>query len=303
MPRVSLPCANAYSSCLDYLTLSAPTEGRKLAAFREQQFDLRDTLKGEGLKEERFGLSGYSGEKWDGVSFGTRESDGHALIAVHGWRTDSIAQWAIENDVDAICRRIDPAIVVEFKEPIAFYGEYLRKRVRAHEEAKGRTMRTPFTLFEKAKQDTGAYLGSRTSAKFARIYDNDLYHTKKTDFRFWKHEMEFKGVAAIHAWGKMRVSRDRNKLSAEMVTTNLKQHGIMPRGIEELELVPIVGTKPRSDFDIWLAWFKRSALPRAKKEMIEGHAQEVLAALKQAGILTPRGCFQMPSDQQELQLD
>jgi hypothetical protein len=278
-------------------------QGRRLCAFKERVGDLWETIKSENPKAQRFGMSGYEGEKFDGVSYGVRSYDLHACLVAHGHRADSVVQWAIENDLDAECKRFDPSALMTFRRPVPFYGEILRRATRKHQLNEGRTERVPFTLFEKAKQDTGAYLGSRGSAIFTRIYDSDLYHKGESNQIRWNHELELTGVAASHTWAKMRESENRAKLCAEIVTTRLKKEGICPKGIEDLELSPVSGTKQRSEFDVWLAWFKRSSLPRAKREMLEGNANEVRAALIQSGILTPKGCFAMPSDQTELDLE
>ena len=304
MLRQSPPYAEGYNASLDWLTLSAPTAPGRNVMFQRAAVDLMETLKSEGAKEERFGIQGYAGEKYEGVALGVRESDGHTVLAVHGARTNSIADWAIREGIDFVCRRLDPAMTIQFRRPIPYYGEFLRRRMRQHEKAQGREQRTVFTLFEKAKQDTGAYLGSRSSATMLRIYDEALYHTKKTDFTIWKHEMETKGMAAIHAWGQYKVADDKAKLCAEWVTTGLNKHGVCPQGIEKLAHNPLVGTKPRSEFDVWLAWARRSCFPRMKAEMVDGNAKEIRAALIAAGILRPDGTFAMPVEQQqELEFD
>jgi hypothetical protein len=295
MPNQYSIKTKAYQSGIDWLTLSAPMDKGRLSRFHEAMHDLHETVEREGGKPGRFGMSGYEGDKIDGISFGVRSFDNHAVIAVHGAQADFVARWAIESELDAICRRIDPAMVVEFEKPVPFYGEYLRRRIRAHEKKTGRATRTPFTLFEKSKQDTGAYLGSRSGAVFPRIYDNDLYHHKKSTHIRWKHELETKGNAALSAWAQVKVSEDIPKLCASMVTTRLKQHGICPPGLPDLEPVPLVGTKPPSDFEVWLVWFKRSACNRANAERLDGHAEEIRAALIETGLLRPNGCFAMPT--------
>jgi hypothetical protein len=258
-----------------------------------------ETLKSEGAKEERFGIQGYKGEKFEGVALGIRESDNHAVLAVHGARTDSIAEWAIRENLDFACKRLDPAVIVEFTEPQPFYCEHLRQTLRAFEKSKGRKTRGVFTLFEKQTQDTGAYLGGRSSAVFPRIYDNDLYHHKKTQHLRWKHELELKGVAALHAWGQFKVSENRNQLCSDWVTTRLKKLGVCPRGLETMELVPLVGTKPPSEFEVWLQWLDRSVLPRIRRETLDGNGSEIVALLKKRGVLLPNGQFSMPREQQQ----
>ncbi len=303
MPRLSPPYCEAYEASCDWITLSAPTQARRLGAFKERVGDLWETIKSENPKPQRFGMSGYEGEKFDGVSYGVRSYDLHACLVAHGHRADAIVQWAIENDLDAECKRFDASVLTTFRRSVPFYGEILRRATRKHQLAQGRTERIPFTLFEKAKQDTGAYLGSRGSAIFTRVYDSDLYHKGESNQTRFNHEVELTGVAAVNTWGKMREAENRAKLCAEIVTTRLKKEGICPKGIEHLELSPVSGTKQRSEFEVWFAWFQRSALPRAKREMLDGHAPEVKAALIKAGILTPKGCFAMPMDQAEIDLD
>ncbi len=304
MPRQAPPFAESYNASLDWITLSASTEPRRNVTFQRHALELLETMKSAGAKEERFGIQGYEGEKFEGVAVGVRASDGHTVLAAHGRRTDSIAQWAIENEIDAICKRLDPAMTIQYRAPIPYYGAFLNRRTREFEEKKGLKTRKPFTLFEKAKQDTGAYLGSRSSAIFLRVYDDALYHTKKTDFTSWKHELELKGVAALHAWGQFKVSDNRSELCAEWVTTRLKKHGICPRGVEKLNNNPLAGTKEVSEFDTWLEWVGRSACDRMKREMLEGHGPEILEMLIKKGILRPNGYFSMPTlGQEELELE
>jgi hypothetical protein len=291
MPRQSQPRVLACSAGLDYLALSSPKSPGDHHRFVTFGHHLQKALTGDETEIKPAGLKGYKGVKVAGVSFAHRASDNHWRLAVEGPNAEVVAQAAIDAQLVTKCTRADPAWTYQLKEPFPFYGEYLRKKIRAHEKANGIAERSAFTLFEKATQDSGGTIGHRSSAIYPRIYDWMLYHHKKSNQDIWRAEMETKEEAAERVWEMMKVAPDRAKLCRDMVTTRLKQHGICPAGAEDAEIVEVVGTRPPSDWDRWFHWFTNTVLPSMDKRMQAGHFEQIRDALMSQGFVDADGMF------------
>jgi hypothetical protein len=215
-------------------------------------------------------------------------------LKVEGPNTELVAQAAIDAKLEAKATRVDPAVTYELKEPFQFYGEYLRKKIRAHEKSEGIESRVAFTLFEKAEQDSGVTIGHRSGAIYPRVYDWMLYHHKKSDWNIWRAEMETKEEAAERVWEQMKVSPDRSKLCLGMVAARMTKHGICPSGFEEAELVSVVGTRPPSDFERWMKWFTSTVVPSMDRHVSAGHFEEIRNVLEASGFIDADGVFIRP---------
>lgn len=291
MSRESQPNVIAVSGTLDYFTITSPKSPLEHLKFMRIGGEILEAAKQTGEKVTGACIKGFIGEKCDGVAFAQRPKDNCWILRVEGPSTEMVVQAAIDSKLEGNCKRLDPAMNWQFDRGVQFYGEDLRKQIRAHERAEGRTERTAFTLFEKAKQDTGGTIGDRSSAIYPRIYDWALYHLGKSDMDIWRGELETKAEAAARAWEQMKSARDRSKLAIDMVATRLSQHGIKLKGLKDITPVPLVGTRPPSDIDRWMKWFTGTILPSMEKKWDEGHEERILEALRVHGWIDEDGAF------------
>jgi hypothetical protein len=290
------PCVKAYNSAVDGIALSTPKNPMDHLRFVTFMNTLEKALETDETEIGPCGLRGYKGRKVAGVAFGHRQSDNHNRIWATGPNADFVVQAAIDAKLACKCTRVDPALTYELTHPFRFYGDYLRRRIRAHEKANGVEKRTPFTLFEQSDQDSGGTIGHRSSAIYPRIYDYQLYHHKESEQRIWRAELELKEEAAERAWEIVKASRDRPKTCASIVKARLELHGICPKGLEDSEPIEIVGTRPPTDWDRWFKWFQSTVIPSMDKRVGQGKFEEIRDALEKAGFVDGDGVFVRPLD-------
>jgi hypothetical protein len=296
MATQSQPIAKAYSSVVDGIAISTPKNPGGHLRFVRFMDELEKALETDETETGPCGLRGYRGRKVAGVAFGNRASDNHNRIWATGPNADVVVQAVIDANLECKCTRLDPAITCEFRYPFPFYGEYLRKKIRAHEKVRGLETRTPFTLFEQAEQDSGGTIGHRSSAIYPRVYDYMLKHHGQSEQKIWRYEIELKEEAALRGWEVIKVAKDRPKVCTGIVAARLDLHGIRPGGIEDAQLVEIVGTRPPTDWERWFKWFQSTVVPSMSKRMTAEHFEEIRDYLEASGFIDGDGVFIRPCE-------
>jgi hypothetical protein len=297
MPRQSPPRVKSYSAGLDYLSLSSPKSPLEHLKFVTFAHTVQKAVPDDGEAEKSAGRKGYVGQKRAGVSVVKRGYDNHCLLIAEGENTEMVAQAAIDAGLEAKCTRADPAFTYQLDQPFPYMGSYLNREIRKFEKAAGITGRVAFTLFEKEKQDSGGTIGHRSSAVYPRIYDWMLYHHKRSDFDIWRAELETKEEAAERLWEMAKAAPDRAKLCAGVVLMRLDKYGIRPGGVDEAELVDLVGTRPPTDIERYMKWFESTVINSMEKRVDEGHWNRLFDALARRGFIDADGMFHRPCEQ------
>jgi hypothetical protein len=285
------PIVKTYSSAVDGIALSTPKDPTGNHRFVTFMAHLEKALLDAESEIGPNGMRGYRGQKIGGVQFGHRASDNHSRLYATGPDAETVVQAVVDGKIDCHCTRVDPCITYELRHSFPFYGDYLRRRIRAHEKAQGLTERTPFTLWEQKMQDSGGTIGHRSSAVYPRIYDYMLKHHGESEQKIWRAEVEYKEEAAERGWENIKVSTNRPETCAGMVATRLDIHGIRPKGLEDAPLIEVVGTRPPSDWARYIKWLKSTVIPSMDKRMTPEHFEEIRDAFAEAGFIDGDGVF------------
>lgn len=127
------------------------------------------------------------------------------------------------------------------------------------------------------KGDT-AYLGSRTSETFVRVYDKSREAgIEKDGWHEWRFECEFKGKQAVSIMSEYLESGATMEAAASIVCRTLERRGVtlpLPEGVRATE--DVRWEVAPSSLERRLAWFRNQVAPSIEKAVAQGATRQMI---------------------------
>lgn len=259
------------SADVDWITATAASKDSQTALWRVGERMLnRDQSEGENAS--RWHANGYEGWSNGRVSLGARP-DGTILRlsgqkARYEWRE---CFRAAEN-----VSRLDLAVDCELDSPVTTVSRDVYRNVGHVRPVNGR----PPTRRLIVSGDGGstAYVGSRVSEQFGRVYDKGIESKTLPAGRWWRFEVEYKGA---QSWAQSRALLqvdDHRVLCSATVASWFRTRAAYSYSSAALALSILLPVEPSSD-DAKLSWLTRSVRPTVQY-LVERYGRDrVLQAL------------------------
>lgn len=210
---------------------------------------------------------GYVGEACGSVAYG-RSYVGH-ILQISGWQAadEAVLRLPFDN-----VPRWDVQLTVWLNEDVPSLG---RRVVEASEAARDRAAHRPWrtTLIDGRGSGDTAYIGSRSSATFLRIYDKWREQGRSEEYvHAWRFELELKDSAAKPYWPSLHGPTPAPDYYAAIVLANLRSRGIHlpPIGALRDQIVPEPLRRRRPTDDSRLAWLRTQVAPSLDKLRASG---------------------------------
>lgn len=172
-----------------------------------------------GNPRRTWAFFGYLGEASGRCEWGQRR-DG-TLVRVQSDLASEV--WRCILDLASNISRIDLALTVWYAEPMGGLTDEYERAVQQRAKQVGR----PITLgrWHSAKGGETLYIGSRSSERFARIY-NKYAQSDSADYQnAWRYEVEFKGDAANTISRALACSTDPTSSIRDTVLDYFSRYG------------------------------------------------------------------------------
>ena len=174
--------------------------------------------------------------------------------------------------------RLDLAVTVRMAEQANPAREAYELARNYLSESRGRRVQKASHIETWSEGET-AYLGSRQSARFGRLYNKGLESKEERYANCWRWEVEYKGDTATHIAGEMAQCGNSSEPTLAYVWDTFDRWGVPPiwgRGAD----IPLVslGRNP-SDDDRRLHWLASQVAPAIERLIRRGKRQSVLEAL------------------------
>lgn len=216
---------------------------------------------------------GYIGESCGAVAYG-RGYAGH-ILQISGWQAADEAVLRLPRDNVA---RWDVQLTVWFERDVPDLGRrVVEESERARDQVAHRPWRT--TLVDGRGNGDTAYIGSRTSASFIRVYDKWRESGQSDDYvHAWRFEIELKDNAAAPYWPSLHGPPPHPDYYAAIVLANLRHRGIHlpPIGALRDLIVPEPLRRRRPTDDSRLAWLRTQVAPSLDKLRASGVQLDVI---------------------------
>jgi DNA relaxase NicK len=253
---------------LDWLTLGWE-EGQAADRAEAWAFSRGQAERRAGFREAPFRLMGYEGWAVGRVRFGRR--DGPALLQLSGDLAEKNADTLVPHATRI--SRVDIAVTVRLDPADPFLGETSYAEASNH-YAEHPASALPW-IVQTGSGGCTAYVGSRTSDRFLRIYDEGAAHYKSC----WRYELECKGTSAKPMALAVVSAADRPAFIQQQLHHYCLAHGIGPAFDDRGGRVLIPGFRRRSDTESRLNWIRRSVNPAILSLLSEVDRAEILDAL------------------------
>lgn len=266
------PRIDVLSVGVDWITATAPADGRDMALLLSAEGALEDERRA-GHEEERRRWQRYDLRTAGGVSCGVRE-DG-AIVRLSGesahvhWRT--VAKRAVN------ISRLDCEVTVcpyppDPKLAARTLGHFARWR-------KGRPNAPKLGFHGSPDGIETLYVGSRASDLFGRLYDKHKESGGDDWAACWRYEVECKGDLARRLARVLAAEHDPGRAARVFVHDYFSRRGCRPvfeRGAGD---VRVSCHRPVTDDMTRLKWLAESVQPVVLRLADKGQGQEVVRAL------------------------
>lgn len=273
-----------YGAALDWITWSSFLDPDSILRFKELSMNLLNSLCEPGAIPIDCKVGAYYGKCVGDVKLVQREYDSHCLLIASGDITDFVARVIINHEIPGRPSRIDAQVTAIARKAAKDWPEVVRWCAVSERGQAGKGRRKGITLFDSASGASGLAIGSRRSAKFARIYDWDAKHAKRRLHIKWRFELEMKGISARDFWGYYVASNERAQLCCSVVKQFLMEANITLDFLDNFEGLSIVSTKKPSDADARMEYFKKVVLPLMDKMVFEGQTEQMKAEMLRKGV-------------------
>lgn len=274
--RGPISAMEVVSSGVDWLTATAPSDGRDVGLLRFAN-DLIDGQVNLGEKVRPWQWMGYSGHQSGQVAYGTRK-DGTILrlsgdVAHSEWEhAVKRAQTVTRLDFEVTCRYDPPNPTIATKA--------LRQLMRWRQ---GRQRAPQVSQVQVNGETQSIYLGSRTSERYARLYDK---HRETRDPRFagcWRYEVENKGSYGANLARVLLAEPRWRGAIRDHVFQHFKRRGHIPDFSPKVDKPVLLATRQAVDRARRLKWLQDQVQGVIAGLVSQGQRREVYEALGLAG--------------------
>lgn len=209
---------------------------------------------------------GYYGYTCAGVSYGTGSQG--CILQVSGWKAQDEALLTLPYDNVARC---DAQITVWCTSDATDVARLASKYSRLYAvDAQGGKWQTPY--IDGGEAGDTAYIGSRSSDSFLRIYDKWRESGKDEQYLWaWRFEVECKNEEAKAIWPEKGSVASSAEYWASVVRSRLRQRGIvLPRLDGAKSYAPPRPRREETSIDKRLAWLSNQVAPSIDKLVAQG---------------------------------
>lgn len=263
---------------IDYLTCSiGPGYKQAILASRAAEWQLRRQQEGYQVREFRW--SGYDGETVDGITWGTREDGAMLRMSGEVAHRHALTALTFASNVS----RIDAEVTIQCPSSSVNFAEHAHDACRV--DARVASGMTKTSIIRSTPRGTTAYIGSRSSDRYFRVYDK----TAESDGAYpqwsWRYEVEYKKDRAWRVAQHLLKAKGSPESIRQVVEQAFFDYSVV---LPCLALPPgwrDKGTRQETNDERRLAWLNRSIRPMIEK-LSEGCSRAtILEALGLEGLM------------------
>jgi len=233
----------------------------------------RDLHEAQGNQVKSWNWEGYAGHTMDSLSFGTRPDGSIVRLSGDLARQRAGQLLALADHVS----RIDVQVTIQETPPCTNFA--MDGLARALLDRRCKAGLTCTSLIQSSPAGTTAYIGSRASDRFYRIYDKSAESKGVYLPGAWRYEVEYKGHRAGRVGERLKLTKGGPESCREVVEAAFLDYGVnlpcrpLPRGWRD--------TSPRMETtdERRLAWLEKSIAPVISRMMESMDRRMVLEAL------------------------
>lgn len=265
---------------IDYITATARTQSAREALLTlGQTLTVAESRAGSDLRP--FAWMGYRGLSCGPCTWAER--DDTSMLRLSGrlanahWRTAGLA---LEN-----CSRLDLQVTARCSEaPTWMSAKSYIDAMHSAEEANHNGLVAHVT---DNRGGWTVYIGSRTSPRFARLYNKEAESGEEQYRRCVRWEVEYKAEAANQVLRALKGASSAEPLMRATVRSHFVDRGAsVPWTASGAAVGPSI-TKPLSDDAIRLRWLASQVAPTLAKLHASGRLEEAMQALGLSAFLSP----------------
>lgn len=273
-----LPRPMMWDAAFDYvrLTYASSEEAEDIfGLWRRAARGIVASPEGEHILPKRWGALGYAGESYGLVQVGASAQG--LLLQASQWAAQAVREMALPYTGAPRC---DVQVTVWYdRDPQALIRRYADRSAAAARAAGSRAWRV--TYIDGFGNGDTAYLGSRSSDVYVRIYDKGRESAEKGTYEnALRYEVEFKNAAAAAVWAyDARTPPGRDALAA-VVRDTLRSRNVflaLPGALPSPSRITY--RNPPSDTDRRLAWLAVQVRGTVDKLLGDGVSSEELRRL------------------------
>jgi DNA relaxase NicK len=262
---------------VDYLRVTSPegTSAIELGNIGNRLFHVEHSVTREEGKDAS--INGYRGYQCGRVFVGER-GDGVMLQASSG-AASGVAIALQEFGGQLRCPRIDIQVTGRFDFDHYYYAQQATQKARAacHGKSSGRPVRVH--LDDGGDRGSTCSIGSRTSARFIRIYDKTREQVGRCEENLWRWEVEYKKPLSLDVMQSILGNCLEEQYIAAQVYAELDRLGVTPPW-ESLERTGIARLPSRmTSVERNLNWLRTVVAPMLRRLDNGGYTEEYMSAL------------------------
>jgi hypothetical protein len=267
----SRPC-QVVSAGVDWITATART-GQHGALIGVLARRWRDQHAAEGNQVKAWRWQGYDGHTMDSLSVGTRHDGTIVRLSGDLARIRAPQLLTLADNVS----RIDVQVTIQETPPCTNYAEQSIAIARRDRRVLAGLCST--TMISSTPAGTTAYIGTRISQRFYRIYDKSAESKQVYPPGCWRYEVEYKGPRAMSVGNRLQAEQGSPEACRQVVEQAFADYGVrlpllaLPPGWKD--------TSPRMETtdERRLTWLEKSIAPVVSRMMESMDRRMVLEAL------------------------
>lgn len=277
MPQVALsgsarPKSKIVDAGIDWISATVPP-GPKSPAF----FDLWNTIAlaqyeaGNDLKTWRW--NGYEGHTAGHAAYGVR-GDGAYMRLSSG---ASAVWWRDVFDLAGRAARLDAQVTIDGVRKGRDLAKEAKLMANRAPPRRGRPVEWSYT--QTRSKGATCYVGSRTSASFARLYDKGAEAKIGHLTGLWRYEVEMKDERAGAVARAISRQKSPDKATMGIVYHAFNRQGVRPVFAPPADSPTVEHERDETDDERRLRWLKEHVSITVNRLMANGLETEVLSAL------------------------
>lgn len=257
---------------IDWLSATVPP-GAKSPAF----FDLWNTIAlaqhhaGNDLKPWRW--NGYEGHTIGHAAYGTRPDGAYMRLSAGA----SAVWWRDAFEIAGRAARLDVQVTVDQVRAGRDLAREAKLMANAGPPRRGRPVEWSYT--QTRSKGATCYVGSRTSASFARLYDKGAEAKIGHLTGLWRYEVETKDERAGAVARAISRQREPDKAATGIVYHAFNRQGVRPVFAPPADTPIVEHERDESDDERRLRWLKEHVSITVNRLRANGLETEVLNAL------------------------
>jgi DNA relaxase NicK len=228
----------------------------------------------EGHSERLVRRLGYDGVQAGSVFIGQRD-DG-LMVQAGGAASHRLAMKLKEVVPDVKITRLDFEVTVQGAEAEPHRARAAYKTLEAASFRTAEERQVSCQLIHRPRHGDTLYIGSRTAARFSRIYDKTAEQRGQVAPNLWRYEVEQKRKTARDAWAAWCEADSPTRLALNVVVATFQAQGLDMDFVEHSEPQRLPSSYEPTDDERRMAWLK-THVSRTAQRMADVHGSEAVA--------------------------